>query len=61
MVGILITAYLVIGALASVLIWVVLVASKRREKAKHVKHERLESSLFGESAINHADSSRSEI
>lgn len=44
MAGILITVYLVIGAMASALIWVILIASKRRaNKAKHVKRERLES------------------
>jgi hypothetical protein len=49
MIGILITAYLIIGALMSALIWVVLIASKRREKkAKNVNRERLESNLFQE-------------
>ena len=49
MIGILITIYLIIGALASALIWVILIASKRREnKAKKAKHERLESNLFRE-------------
>jgi hypothetical protein len=49
MAGILIAAYLIIGAFVSALIWVVLIASKRREnKAKSVKRERLESKLFRE-------------
>jgi hypothetical protein len=51
MAGILITAYLGIGALVSALIWVVLIASKRREnKAKNVQGERLESNLFREAS-----------
>jgi hypothetical protein len=49
MAGILITVYLVIGALASGLLWLILIASKRREnKAKNVKHGRLKHLLFGE-------------
>jgi len=49
MIGILITAYLIIGALVSALIWVILIASKRREnKAKNMKREHLESNLFHE-------------
>jgi hypothetical protein len=49
MAGILITVYLVIGALASALIWIILVASKRLEnKAKNVKRGRLESNLIRE-------------
>jgi hypothetical protein len=47
MVGILITAYLVIGALAFALIWILLIASKRREnKAKNMNRGHLESKLF---------------
>lgn len=46
MAAILITGYLVIGALASALIWAILIASKRRDnKAKHTNHERLRSKL----------------
>jgi hypothetical protein len=49
MAEILITAYLVIGALAFALIWVILIASKRREnKAKNVSREHIESKLFHE-------------
>jgi hypothetical protein len=49
MAGILIAIYLVIGALASVLIWIILIASKRRENsAKTVKREHSESNLFRE-------------
>lgn len=49
MASILITAYLVLGALASALIWAILIASKRRgNKAKDVKRGRLESKLFQE-------------
>ena len=49
MAEILIVAYLVIGAFASALIWIILIASKRREsKAKNVKRGRLESSHFRE-------------
>jgi hypothetical protein len=49
MAGILIAAYLIIGALVSALIWVILIASKRREnEAKNVKRGRLESKLFRE-------------
>jgi hypothetical protein len=49
MIGILITAYLIIGALVSALIWVILIASKRREnKANNVNRERLESKLLRE-------------
>lgn len=46
---ILITIYLGIGALASALIWIILIASKRHEdKAKNRKRERLESNLIRE-------------
>lgn len=49
MAGILITAYLVIGALASGLIWLILVASKRREKkVKNLNRGRVESKLIRE-------------
>jgi len=49
MTGILITVYLVIGAFASALIWVILIASKRRQnKAKNAKRGRLESKLIRE-------------
>lgn len=50
MAGILITAYLVVGALAATLLWVILIASKRREKrAKNLKNlGRLEYNLFRE-------------
>ena len=49
MAGILITAYLVIGALAFVLIWAILIASKRRQKkVKNVSRGLLESNLFRE-------------
>ena len=49
MIGILITAYLVIGALVSALIWVILIASKRREdKVKRVNGRRSESNLIRE-------------
>ena len=49
MAGILIAAYLGIGALISALIWIILIASKRREnKAKNVKRERLKSNPLGE-------------
>ena len=49
MAQILITAYLVVGALAFALIWVALVASKRREnKAENVKFGRLGYNLFRE-------------
>lgn len=50
MAGILITAYLVVGALAATLLWVILIASKRREKrAKNLKSlGRLEYNLFRE-------------
>jgi hypothetical protein len=49
MAGILIAAYLGIGALVSALIWIVLIASKRREnKAKNIKSERLKSHPLGE-------------
>jgi hypothetical protein len=47
MVAILIAAYLVVGALASGLIWLILIASKRPEKkANNMKRGRLESALF---------------
>lgn len=46
---ILVAAYLVVGALASALIWAVLLASKRREnKAKNVNFGRAEYNLFRE-------------
>ncbi len=49
MAGILITAYLVVGALASVLIWIILIASRGRENvAKSMKGERLESNPLRE-------------
>ena len=49
MAGILITAYLVLGALVSGLIWIILVASKRREKkAKNVNRGRVEANLIRE-------------
>ena len=49
MAEILITAYLVLGALAFSLIWAILIASKRREnKASKVNSERLEYNLFRE-------------
>ena len=49
MIGILITTYLITGALASALIWIILIASKRLEnKAKNVKRGRLESKLVRE-------------
>ncbi len=42
--GILITAYLIIGALAFALIWAILIASKRRkDKAQQKNRDRLES------------------
>ena len=53
MIAILITAYLVVGALVSALIWIILIASKRREnKAKSVNHEGVESKLFHEPNTN---------
>jgi hypothetical protein len=49
MAEILITTYLVVGALGAGLIWAVLIASKRRErKANNVNHRRLGYSLFRE-------------
>jgi hypothetical protein len=49
MASILIIAYLVLGALASALIWAILIASKRREnKAKNVGRERVGSNPFHE-------------
>jgi hypothetical protein len=46
---ILVTAYLVVGAVASAFIWVILVASKgRQNKAKNVNVGRLEYNLFRE-------------
>jgi hypothetical protein len=49
MTGILITVYLVIGVFASALIWVILIASKRRQnKAKNAKRGRSESKLIHE-------------
>ena len=53
MIAILITAYLVIGALVSALIWIILIASKRREsKAKNVNRGGVESNLFHEPNAN---------
>jgi hypothetical protein len=47
--GILIAVYLAIGALASALIWVILIVSKGREnRAKKVNRGHLESKLFRE-------------
>jgi hypothetical protein len=44
-----VTAYLVVGALVAALIWIALVASKRRdEKARKVSFGRLEYNLFRE-------------
>lgn len=49
MAGILITAYLVLGALVSGLIWVILIVSKRRQKnAKNMNRGRVESNLIRE-------------
>ena len=49
MAEILIIAYFVIGALASALIWIILIASKRSEtNAENVKRGRLKSNLFRE-------------
>lgn len=49
MATVLIIVYLVIGALASGLIWAILIASKRREnKAKRATPERSESQIFRE-------------
>jgi hypothetical protein len=49
MVTTLIIVYLVIGALASGLIWAILIASKRREnKGKRAHPERSESQMFRE-------------
>ena len=49
MAEIVVTAYLVVGALATALIWAALIASKRRdEKAKNVNYRRLEYNLFRE-------------
>ena len=49
MAEILLTAYLVVGALASGLIWAALIVSKRRErKANNVNQRRLGFSLFRE-------------
>ena len=49
MAEILITAYLVLGALVSALIWAILIASKRREnKANKANVGRLEYNLFRE-------------
>ena len=49
MAEILITAYLGVGALAFALIWVILIASKRREnKVKKVNLGHLEYNLFRE-------------
>jgi len=60
MAGILIAAYLVVEALASALIWVILIASKRREnKAKNVKRGRLQSKLFRKPSTNQVDSRHS--
>lgn len=50
MITILITAYLIIGAFAFALIWLALIASKRRHNsAKDVNHERIESVLLRKS------------
>jgi hypothetical protein len=47
MATILIAGYFVIGALASALIWLALIASKRREnKAKQSNHERMKTNLI---------------
>jgi hypothetical protein len=49
MLGILIATYLLIGALASALIWMILIASKGREnKVISMKRGRSESGLFTE-------------
>jgi hypothetical protein len=49
MLGILIATYLIIGALASALIWMILIVSKRREnRVVSLKPARLESNLLGE-------------
>lgn len=49
MVQILITAYLTIGALAAGLIWMALIASKRRdEKTKNVEYRSVKYNLFRE-------------
>ena len=49
MIAILITAYLVIGALVSALIWIILIASKRYErKAENVNRGGVESKFFHE-------------
>lgn len=49
MVQILITAYLTIGALAAGLIWMALIASKRRdEKTKNVEFRSVKYNLFRE-------------
>lgn len=53
MIAILITAYLVIGALVSALIWIILIASQRHEsKAKKVNRGGVESNLFHEPNAN---------
>jgi hypothetical protein len=49
MIAILITAYLIIGALVSALIWIILIASKRhKSKAENVNRGGVESNLFHE-------------
>ena len=53
MMAILVTTYLIIGALVSALIWIILIASKRHEhKAKNVDRGRVESKLFHEPNTN---------
>lgn len=52
MAEILVTAYLIVGALAAALIWIALIASKRQdekiENTKNVNHGRLGYNLFRE-------------
>ena len=49
MAEIFVTAYLVVGALVAALIWMALIASKRRdEKAQKANYGRLEYNLFRE-------------
>jgi len=49
MAEIFVTAYLGVGALAAALLWMALIASKRRDdKAKNVNHERSKFNLFRE-------------
>ena len=53
MIAIVITVYLIIGALVSALIWIILIASKRREnKAKNVDRGRVDSKLIHEPNTN---------